>query len=89
MPALQVRVKVPGQTVIPIPPACGQCQVMKPHVVLDVTEGPRKIWSGEEMPTNRTVTMQGHPVNISGTVQGNQLVLTVTNPPTGLPPLGN
>jgi PKD repeat protein len=81
--------KVPGQTVIPIPPMSGYWQATKRQVTLDVKEGARKIWSGSDMPVNRPLQLQGHPVVVNAAVQNNQVVLTVTNPQVGLVPQGN
>jgi PKD repeat protein len=88
MPPLQIPVSVPGQTTIPIPPLIGDWQATSRKVTLDLADGKRKLWSGTDMPVNRPLQLKGRPVVVSATVQNNQVVLTVTNPP-GLLPAGN
>jgi len=87
--ALPLEVKVPGQTALPLPALSDYWQPTKRQVTLDLTEGDRKIWSGSEMPVNRPLQLQGHPVMVSAGVQNNQLVLTVTNPVSGSVPIGH
>jgi PKD repeat protein len=89
MPPLQLPVRVPGQTTIPIPPLMGDWQATSRKVTLDLADGNRKLWSGSDMPVNRPLQLRGHPVVVSAMMQNNQIVLTVTNPPPGLPPAGN
>ncbi len=84
-----MSLNVPGQTVIPLPAPSGYWQATSRHVTLDLKEGQRKVWSGTDMPVNRPLQLQGHPVVVNATVQNNQIVLTVTNPPGGTAPLGN
>jgi PKD repeat protein len=79
---------VPGQTEFPIPPLSGYWQATKRQVSLNLEEGARKIWSGSDMPVNRSLQLQGHPMLVSGAVQGNKVVLTVTSP-TGAAPIGH
>ncbi len=87
---LPMCVNVPGQTRIPIPGLCGNwLATKKPLVTLNLKEGDRAIWSGTDMPNNRPVQLKGRPVLVSATVQDNQVVLTVTDPRAGLPPVGN
>lgn len=86
---LQMEVKVPGQTVMPLPALTNYWLATKRQVTLDLTEGNRKIWSGADMPVNRPLQLQGHAVMVSATVQNNQLVLTVTNPVSGPTPIGD
>ena len=86
---LPLEVKVPGQTVVTFPTLGTDWLATRRQVTLDLAEGDRKIWSGPDMPVNRPLQLQGHPVMVSATVQNNQLVLTVTNPVSGPPPVGH
>jgi PKD repeat protein len=86
---LPMCLKVPGQTIIPIPSLSSNWQATNRTITLDLREGDRSIWSGKDLPTNRQVQLRGRPVLVNATLQGNQIVLTVTDPRAGLPPLGN
>jgi PKD repeat protein len=87
--ALPMEVKVPGQTALPLPTLSSYWQPTSRQVTLDLAEGERKIWSGPDMPVNRPLQLQGHPVMVSATVQNNQLVLSVANPVSGPTPVGH
>ncbi len=87
--ALPMEVKVPGETIMPLPALSSYWQPTRRQVALDLVEGDRKIWSGPNMPVNRPLQLQGHPVMVSAIVRNNQLVLTVTNPVSGPTPVGD
>lgn len=89
LPPLATEVKVPGQTVLPLPTLNSYWQATKRQVTLDLVEGNRKVWSGPQMPVNRPLQLQGHAVMVSATVQNDQLVLTVTNPVSGTGTIGD
>jgi PKD repeat protein len=86
---LPMQVKVPGQSTMTLPALSSYWQATKRQVTLNLAEGDRKIWSGSDMPVNRPLQLQGHPVMVSATVQNNQIVLTVTNPVSGPTPIGH
>jgi PKD repeat protein len=86
---LPMCVNVPGQTKIPLPALSGNWQATKRQVALNLKEGDRAVWSGTDMPNNRQIQLKGRPVYISGMVQDNQVVLTVTDSRVGLPGTGN
>ncbi len=86
---LPMCVNVPGQTKIPLPALSGNWQATKRQVALNLKEGDRAVWSGTDMPSNNQVQLKGRPVFVSGTLQDNQVVLTVTDTRVGLPTTGN
>jgi PKD repeat protein len=86
---LPMCVNVPGQTKIPLPALAGTWQATKRQVALNLKEGDRAVWSGTIMPNHQPVQLKGRPVFVSGTLQDNQVVLTVTDAQVGLPRTGN
>ena len=85
---LPMCVNVPGLTKIPLPALSGNWQATKRQVALNLKEGDRAIWSSTDMPNHQQIQLVSHPgpVFVTGTVQDNQVVLTVSDQqPLALP----
>jgi PKD repeat protein len=88
---IPVSVALPGATQIPIPSVPAGMQMTQKHLHLELSDGSRVVWSGDQPPTNAIVQMGSRPVRVSAAEQANRLVLTIqdVSAPTSARPLGN
>jgi hypothetical protein len=90
MDEIPVNVRVPGTTAIPMPRLSSGWQMTGKRLHLELWDGNRVAWSGEQPPTRTVLQLAHRPVLVSAVEQGEFLVLQVSDAtPTPARPLGN
>ena len=86
---IPVAVNVPGATAIPIPGLPQGMQMTQKRLHLELSDGSRVVWSGDQPPTNAIVQMGNRPVRVSATEQGNRLVQQIQDSVSAPRTIGN
>jgi PKD repeat protein len=85
MEEIPVNLVVPGTTAIPIPHLSSGWQMTGKRLHLELCDGSKIVWSGDQ-PPSRTALQLGHrPVIVSAVEQGDRLILQVNDTAPGRP----
>lgn len=80
---------VPGTTPIAIPAVPPGMQATQKRLHLELSDGNRVVWSGDQPPANAVVQIGSRPVRVSAVDQGNRLLLQVQDSVSAPRPAGN
>lgn len=89
MEPIPVALKVPGVTVVPVPPLPGNWVPQHKNLDLSLRDGTKLVWRGTQLPVNQTVQFKNRNFRLNATETTGQIRLDVVELGSSLRPNGN